>query len=210
MEPTQGGMLRDTDEINRMLPLGLRAEMAPETKSEERYDKLWGALRTWGSPALREFFDAHNDELEAFAAEFEPMVGQIGAFVFFGGALVGFDVLPSSEAWLHWWRLIIRDCYGAEYLSMRLESRDVAPKVDWPSFAGEPEDTMIRYQEWLVKETNALVQKTAAAVLTGGDGMTTEKITGTGLEYYTETAQSLIADVVTLDGKPAYVGAAIR
>lgn len=207
VEPTQGGMLRDGDEINRMLPLGLRAGLEPETKTEARYDKMWTALDAWGSSALREFFGKHGDELEAFAAEFEPMVGQIGAFVFFGNALVGFDVLPSADAWLQWWRMIIRDCYGAEYVRTRMR----APQIEWPSFAGDPDDTMVRYQEWLAKETAKKVAHTTAQVVLRGQAIKEHELTGPGeIRAHVEYSPSMIADIVTVDDKPVYVGAAIR
>jgi len=58
--------------------------------------------------------------LEEFAAEFEPVEGQIGAIIMFSGVPVGIEIMPSEGHWETYWKHLIRGCYGAEMLRLKM------------------------------------------------------------------------------------------
>ena len=95
------------------------------------YSKLWSSISDWlkglptenrGSAHLRYFYDtpAIRDALEQFAAEFEPVDGQIGAIIMFSGVPVGIEIMPTSEHWEAYWKLLLRGCYGAEMVRLKM------------------------------------------------------------------------------------------
>ncbi len=132
IEESQGGFMRKAEDQD-VLPITLRkALLNPSIRSRDSYSKLWGTIKSWlrglqirssGSAAhLRYFYDTPDikQALEDFAAEFEPVENQIGAIVMFSGVPVGIEIMPSSEHWEAYWKLLIRGCYGAEMLRLKM------------------------------------------------------------------------------------------
>jgi len=134
IESSQGGYLRSDGNEEDILPITLRkALLSPSMRSRNAYDKLWVDITSWmrglgsrlrrGSDRahLRDFYDApeYKEALEAFAAEFEPVDGQIGAIIMFSGVPVGIEIMPSSLHWEAYWQKILRGCYGAEMLRLK-------------------------------------------------------------------------------------------
>jgi len=135
IEETQGGFLHGAEEED-VLPIALRkALLKPSLRQANSYGKLWSSIKNWleGLPVqrsgyggnrghLRYFYDTPEikNALEDFAAEFEPVDGQIGAIIMFSGVPVGIEIMPSSEHWEAYWKLLIRGCYGAEMLRLKM------------------------------------------------------------------------------------------
>jgi len=134
IESSQGGYLRSADNDEDVLPITLRkALLNPSKRTEHAYDKLWGDISSWlqglksrmsrGSRRshLRDFYDApeYKEALETFAAEFEPVDGQIGAIIMFSGIPVGIEIMPSTYHWEAYWQKLIRGCYGAEMIRLK-------------------------------------------------------------------------------------------
>lgn len=131
IEQSQGGLLRGAEEED-VLPIDLRkALLKPSLRQNQSYSKLWGRIKGWleglrlgrGSSAhLRYFYDKPEvkSALENFAAEFEPVDGQIGAIIMFSGVPVGIEIMPTSKHWDSYWQLLIRGCYGAEMLRLKM------------------------------------------------------------------------------------------
>jgi hypothetical protein len=133
IEQSQGGYLNSTNNEEDVLPVNLRrALLRYDVRIDRSYDKLWGDISDWlrglnlqsasRSAHLRYFYDTPDvkDALEVFAAEFEPVDGQIGAIIMFNGVPVGIEIMPSSEHWEAYWKLLIRGCYGAEMLRLKM------------------------------------------------------------------------------------------
>ena len=134
IESSQGGYLRTDGNEEDVLPLTLRkALLNPSKRTESAYDKLWVDIKSWlrglssrlsrqsDRAHLSDFYDAveYKQALEQFAAEFEPVDGQIGAIIMFSGVPVGIEIMPSADHWEAYWQKLIRGCYGAEMLRLK-------------------------------------------------------------------------------------------
>ena len=131
IEQSQGGFLSGAEETD-VLPIALRkALLDPSIRSRNSYRKLWGKINGWleglnlrnrGAAHLRYFYDSPDvkQALEDFAAEFEPVDNQIGAIIMFSGVPVGIEIMPSSEHWEEYWKLLVRGCYGAEMFRLKM------------------------------------------------------------------------------------------
>jgi hypothetical protein len=118
-----------------VLPVGLRRMLLNYGKRIERdYSKLWNDIREWmrgtnvtsrHAAHLRDFYDNKSvqQSLEQFAAEFEPIEGQIGALIMFNGIPVGLEIMPSTDHWDMYWKQLIRGCYGAELIRLKLMNK---------------------------------------------------------------------------------------
>lgn len=132
IEESQGGHLSSGGNEEDVLPITLRKVLLePSIRSRNSYSKIWGSIKTWlrgmktkntGAAHLRYFYDSPDvkQALEEFAAEFEPVENQIGAIIMFSGIPVGIEIMPSSEHWEAYWKLLIRGCYGAEMLRLKM------------------------------------------------------------------------------------------
>lgn len=147
IEQEQGGYLRTDGNEEDILPIELRKALVnPSLRQANSYSKLWGSIKTWltglpltvkrNSAHLRYFYDTPEikDALEQFAAEFEPVEGQIGAIIMFSGIPVGIEIMPSSEHWEAYWKYLLRGCYGAEMLRLKMlgklkESALILPEI---------------------------------------------------------------------------------
>jgi len=132
IEETQSGYLSSGGNEEDVLPITLRkALLEPSIRSRDSYSKLWGKIKMWmegiktkgtRQAHLRYFYDTPDikQALEEFAAEFEPVENQIGAIIMFSGIPVGIEIMPSSGHWEAYWKLLIRGCYGAEMLRLKM------------------------------------------------------------------------------------------
>ena len=131
IEETQGGYLSDKDNQVDVLPVELRRNLLSLTmRKEHHYGKLWPSIKTWLSGLglnrsraahLRDFYDNSDirKDLELFAAEFEPVDGQIGAIIMFSGTPVGLEIMPTTAHWDAYWKQLLRGCYGSELIRLK-------------------------------------------------------------------------------------------
>jgi len=135
IQQRQGGLLSEKDIEHDILPIGLRkAFLNPTFRAEKNMSRLWPSISDWlkgmdlkekGAAHLRYFYGdpTVQKQLEDFSAEFEPMGNQIGAIVLFCGVPVGIEIMPSVEHWMSYWKYLIRGCYGAELLRLKLTGK---------------------------------------------------------------------------------------
>jgi len=141
VQETQVGYIKGAEDCD-VLPLSLRIKtLDVDFRRSEDYDKLWPSIRDWlkGVPDvndrnahLENFFNPYEDALNEFVAEFEPVNDQIGAFVFFLNKLVGFELMPTKAHWSKYWKWLIRGCYGAELLRLKLLGAIKNNKIEVP------------------------------------------------------------------------------
>ncbi|RLF58378.1 MAG: hypothetical protein DRN27_05570 [Thermoplasmata archaeon] len=156
IEESQGGYLNDVVDSD-ILPITLRKTLLKQSiRSHENYSKLWGKISEWlrgipsvniGSAHLRYFYDnpTIKEELEIFAAEFEPVENQIGAIIMFSGVPVGIEIMPSSEHWEEYWKLLIRGCYGAEMVRLKLLGKLNNKVLLLPEFPNDATPSDVKY-----------------------------------------------------------------
>lgn len=168
IEESQGGYLRGSGNEEDILPIDLRrALLQPQLRQQHSYSKLWGNIKRWltglsvsrGRAHLRDFYDSPTvrDSLEAFAAEFEPVDGQIGAVIMFSGVPVGIEIMPTNEHWETYWKLLLRGCYGAEMLRLKMlgklkESALILPDIPADANASEVKTAMENFTQHLRQE----------------------------------------------------------
>jgi hypothetical protein len=144
IESSQGGLLRDSDNKYDILPIELRKKLLPlNIRNQNDYEKLWPDIKKWlhglgvgNSAHLRFFYDNEQiqQSLEEFSAEFEPVIGQIGAVILFQERVVGIEIMPSVDHWDAYWKLLIRGCYGAELLRLKKLNKIQPAVLQMPSF----------------------------------------------------------------------------
>jgi hypothetical protein len=133
VESSQGGLLRGRDNDEDILPIELRkALLDPSVRSRRKYDKLWDRITSWlrgitpqagrDRAHIGDFYNEPSIKkaLEDFAAAFEPVENQIGAIIMFAGVPVGVEIMPSSQHWEAYWKYLIRGCYGAEMIRLKM------------------------------------------------------------------------------------------
>ena len=169
IEETQGGLLGGSNNEEDVLPVALRkALLVPSLRQANSYSKLWSKIKTWlrglpvrgrSSAHLRYFYDTPEikDALEQFAAEFEPVDGQIGALIMFSGVPVGIEIMPSNQHWEAYWKLLLRGCYGAEMLRLKMlgelkESALVLPNIPEGASPQDVKQIMESFSQHLRKE----------------------------------------------------------
>ncbi len=175
IEETQGGYLSGEGNEEDVLPITLRkALLEPSIRSRNSYQKLWGKIRSWldgiqtksrGRSDLRHFYDTPDvkQALEDFAAEFEPVDNQIGAIIMFSGIPVGIEIMPSSEHWEAYWKLLIRGCYGAEMLRLKMlgklkPSTLVLPELPEGATPGKVKEILEQFSQHLREEVLPLME----------------------------------------------------
>jgi hypothetical protein len=144
IESSQGGYLSDKNNEYDILPIELRKKLLPlDMRNVHDYRKLWNHITGWlrgvgvGSAAhLRFFYDNPQirQSLEEFSAEFEPVMGQVGAIVLFQERVVGIEIMPSVEHWAAYWKLLIRGCYGAELIRLKKLKKIQPATLQMPPF----------------------------------------------------------------------------
>ena len=176
IEESQGGYLNSEGNETDVLPIQLRkALLAPSLRQTQSYSKLWGKIKDWlkgvpvagrsGAAHLRYFYDTPDirTALEQFAAEFEPVDNQIGAIIMFSGVPVGIEIMPSSEHWQAYWKLLLRGCYGAEMLRLKMlgklkESTLVLPNIPAGATASEVKTLMVNFSQHLRQEVLPILE----------------------------------------------------
>lgn len=137
IESGQGGLYEPDQYRLSILPAAIRADVARFSARETEYSGSWGYIERYNSEMgsgvrghLRDFFERFEKELDEFIAQFEPVVGQVGAIILIGGEIVGIERTPTQAYWLGVWEALIRDCYGSRCMqaTKRLDSR----KIDLP------------------------------------------------------------------------------
>ena len=169
IEESQGGYLGSSGNDEDILPVTLRrALLNPQLRDYNSYSKLWGKIKDWlrglsidgssGRAHLRYFYDTPEvkKELEDFAAEFEPVENQIGAIIMFSGVPVGIEIMPSSEHWEAYWKHLIRGCYGAEMLRMRMLGKLKPSTLILPDI---PKDASVEEAAKILEDFSDLLQK---------------------------------------------------
>jgi len=152
IEETQGGTLNDKNNQVDILPIGLRKILLKkEIRTQKEYSKLWRYISNWlkGIPNveshkahLRYFYDQpdYKKILEENAMHFEPVKHQIGALIMFGGNPVGIEIMPTNAHWNHYWKYLVRGCYGAELLRLKLLGKINSDSLAIPDLpVGSPE-----------------------------------------------------------------------
>jgi len=202
IEQEQGGYLRGDKNEEDILPIALRKALVnPSLRQANSYSKLWGSIKTWlgGLPLtvkrnaahLRYFYDTPEikDALEQFAAEFEPVDGQIGAIIMFSGVPVGIEIMPSSEHWEAYWKYLLRGCYGAEMLRLKMlgklqETALILPEIPEGASAEVVKKTLEDFGQHLRSEILPILEsidiKTQGIMSTDGSLRTTMLETTSG------------------------------
>lgn len=158
IQQRQGGLLSEKDIEHDILPIGLRkAFLNPTFRNEKNMSRLWPSISKWlegmplkerGAAHLRYFYGdpTVKKSLEDFAAEFEPVQHQIGAIVMFCGVPVGIEIMPSADHWLTYWKYLIRGCYGAELLRLKMIGKLKSSILEIPEIpAGSKADDVERF-----------------------------------------------------------------
>lgn len=174
VEESQGGLLRGAEKQD-VLPVELRKVLLDTSiRSEDRYSKLWGKISGWlrglnvgsgGRAHIGDFYDtpAIGDALENFAAAFEPVQNQIGAVIMFNGVPVGIEIMPSAEHWEVYWKYLIRGCYGAELVRLKMlgkirPSALVLPNIPEGSDDNKVEEIMDSFASHIQQELLPLLE----------------------------------------------------
>lgn len=218
IESSQGGLLRQEGNEEDILPITLRkALLNPSKRTEHAMDKLWNDISRWLSGLknrigrsirshLRDFYDSseYKDALENFAAEFEPVDGQIGAIIMFSGVPVGIEIMPTAGHWEAYWQKLIRGCYGAELIRLKelgklKPSTLVMPDIPDDADAKKVKEILSEFTEHLKSEVIPLIEqiviKDQVRISTDGNIQTDLLLTDSGGG----------GDLLTQDSKPIYL-----
>jgi hypothetical protein len=178
IEQTQGGYLTDKGEnVQDILPIELRkALLTKEKRQEKSYGKLWSSISSWlkglsisgktGTAAHLNYFYSSKeiaDSLEQFASEFEPVEGQIGAIILFNGIPVGIEIMPTNAHWQAYWKYLIRGCYGAELLRLKMlnkipNSTLILPEIPKESDAEKVKEILSNFCDHVQKDVLPLLE----------------------------------------------------
>lgn len=216
IEETQGGYLHSEGNEEDVLPVELRRNLLNYGKrTEKHYGKLWDSIKVWlrgldlnrstHSAHLREFYDdkSVHSALENFAAEFEPVDGQIGAIIMFSGTPVGLEIMPTTAHWDAYWQQLLRGCYGSELLRLKMlgklaPSTLVLPAIPEQAAPDEVKTILEEFVKHLQEEVIPLVQ----GIIIQGD----RKISSDGnLETRLITTDTGGGDVILQDSEPIYL-----
>jgi hypothetical protein len=158
VEQTQSGYLDGNQAVDTdILPAELRrALLDPSRRNEREYGKLWGSIKTWlrkfkqfptvSRAHIRDFFDNkdYKEALEEFAAEFEPVEGQIGALILFNGVPVGLEIMPSAQHWEAYWKWLIRGCYGSQLINLKESGKLPTSTLVLPDIPADATDEQVK------------------------------------------------------------------
>jgi len=216
IEQTQGGYLSAEGNEEDVLPVELRRSLLNYgMRSEKHYGKLWDSIKEWlrglrvdrrtSAAHLRDFYDDSSirSALEQFAAEFEPVDGQIGAIIMFSGVPVGLEIMPTTAHWDAYWQQLLRGCYGSELLRMKMlgkvkPSTLILPTIPESAAPDEVktilEDFMKHLQQEVVPLVHGITVKGDRSISKDGNLETRLISTGTGG-----------GDVILQDSEPIYI-----
>ena len=215
VEESQGGLLRGAEDVD-VLPAALRkALLDPTIRSRKKYDKLWTKIGGWlrglnlrhgGRAHIRDFYDEPQikDALENFAAAFEPVENQIGAVILFAGVPVGIEIMPTSQHWESYWEYLIRGCYGAELIRLKMLGKIRPSALVLPEFpeGSTPDDVekilgdfSVHIQEKLLPLLEEIKIKSSRELGTSGSMKTT----------LLRTDSDGGGDIIEQDNEPVYL-----
>lgn len=215
IEESQGGYLGSSSNKEDILPVELRKTLVDITlRRESYYGKLWTQIKNWlsglkiertGSAHLRYFYDDKNvqEALEEFAAAFEPIEGQIGAIIFFGGTPVGLEIMPSTDHWDTYWKHLIRGCYGAELLRLKMLNKVKPATLILPEIPKDaPPDQVKTILESFMNHLREEVIPLMSQITVSNN----QKISGSGgLETRMITTEHGGGDIILQNSEPVYV-----
>jgi hypothetical protein len=217
IEESQSGHLSSSDNEEDVLPITLRkALLDPAIRTRSSYSKLWGNIKKWlkgiqtsgraGAAHLRYFYDTPNikQALEEFAAEFEPVENQIGAIVMFSGVPVGIEIMPSSEHWEAYWKLLIRGCYGSEMLRLKMlgklkPSTLILPEIPDDANAEQVKEILESFSNHLREEVLPILENIEIKI----DGLTSRD--GTLETALLHTSSGGGGDLIQQGDEPVYL-----
>ena len=217
IEESQGGHLSSSGNEEDVLPITLRkALLEPSLRTSNSYSKLWGNIKKWmkgiqisgrvGAAHLRYFYDTPNikQALEEFAAEFEPVENQIGAIVMFSGVPVGIEIMPSSEHWEAYWKLLIRGCYGSEMLRLKMlgklkPSTLILPEIPDDANAEQVKEILESFSNHLREEVLPILENIEIKI----DGLTSRD--GTLETALLHTSSGGGGDLIQQGDEPVYL-----
>ena len=171
IQQRQGGLLSEKDIEHDILPIGLRKVfLDPKFRGEKNMSRLWPSITTWlqgmklkdgGAAHLRYFYSdpTVHKQLEDFSAEFEPIGNQIGAIILFCGVPVGIEIMPSVEHWATYWKYLIRGCYGAELLRLKMTNKLKSSILELPKIPSglNPQDVEVFLNGYVQDVTKNIV-----------------------------------------------------
>jgi hypothetical protein len=198
IESSQGGMLGNKSNEEDILPVYLRKVLLDKKlRNKKKYSKIWNDIKNWlnglhvGSNAhLRFFYDNKSirEELENFAAEFEPIKDQIGAIIFFSEIPVGLEIMPTAEHWKSYWKQLIRGSYGAELIRLKRLGKVKPSTLILPEF---PENATPEEIGEIIYNFNKHLSEEVLPILRNIKIKKLETV---------ETKSSLKSNLITLDG----------
>lgn len=162
IEQAQSGYMSGDHTECQILPLGLRVALnnpASGLRHKESFDKLWPEIRRHNLSSdlsrvrahLSDFYHAPevSEALDRFALSFEPLEGQLGAVFFIGGEPAGLEVMPTFEHWRHYWKALVRGCYGSEVVRRRAKAAAPPPwRLRYPTgIYGSVYQTLTEFEE---------------------------------------------------------------
>jgi hypothetical protein len=216
IEETQGGYLSDEGNEEDVLPVELRRNLVNyEKRTERHYGKLWGSIKVWlrglnlsrqtSAAHLRHFYDdtSVRSALEQFAAEFEPIEGQIGAVIMFSGTPVGLEIMPTTAHWDAYWKQLLRGCYGSELLRLKMLGK-VKPSTlilpDIPESAA-PEDVKTILEEFMKHLQEEVVPLVQGITIQGDRSISRDG----NLETRLISTGNGGGDIILQDSEPIYI-----
>lgn len=142
IEQSRPGRLEGEMDSYDVLPVGLRKAFSNISfRTRTDIGRLWEKISSWlrgVTPTSRahlvDFYEdaKYKERLEQFSAEFEPVPGQVGALIMFGGVPVGIEIMPTNKHWEAYWQYIIRGCYGAELIRLQELKRVKSSAIIFP------------------------------------------------------------------------------
>ena len=150
IQQTQGGCIGRGNYRMMILPYALR-EPALETRKQQEYGRLWGAIGAFnrelgieGASHLEFFLKQFQKELDVFVAEFECVPNQVGVIVLIDDMVIGIERAPSHDYWRSVWPCLIRECYGSLAIQVARSKGDAtglpASRMPLPSDLGSLEE----------------------------------------------------------------------
>ncbi|KKN62409.1 hypothetical protein LCGC14_0512060 [marine sediment metagenome] len=203
IQSSQGGQLSNKKNQYDILPLELRkALLNTDLRYQEEYSKLWDSIEKFladipevrQSAHLEYFFRPYEKELNDFVGEFEPIENQLGAAIFFNMQPVGIEIMPSNKHWEYYWRWILRGCYGAQLLKLRLTNKISPQKLD---FKDDIESFINDFTSSLIKQVNKLPELSLIGQLDIGGFQKRFVLSGnTGGDIVVRNNQAVYASIV--------------
>lgn len=203
IQVSQGGLLSSEQNQYNILPLELRkALLDTNLRYQKEYDKLWSSIENFladipdvsKTANLENFFRPYEQQLNDFVAEFEPIDNQLGAVIFFNMQPVGIEIMPSNKHWEAYWRWILRGCYGAQLLKLRLTDKISPQKLD---FKGDIASFIDDFTSSLVSHANKMPELSLTGQIDIGGFQKSLALAGdTGGDIISKDGQSVYASIV--------------